>query len=352
MVERPHGQPPEGFLSQQLFQAFRHFPGRLAGEGHGGDLFGRYAFFSDQPGDAIHQRAGFARAGAGDDRHGFIFRADGLFLLRIGKEALLRFQRGFGCSCFVCRVDGFLWRGGQNGQAQQAGLSQQRFPLARLKHPDHAVFSVVTGLADHLARPQAADGIAHEQASGPFDFLRRLLPQDGKLRAKLMQQIKIQGLGFLAGWGHAQRFPCQFRQRNQAFKGLFQRAGGGSVRQRFHPVQHADGDFLSAHRAAPAVLRRFLRFQAALAGPVAVQVILALLRKKLDGTLEALPRFQGFFQRGIIQIARQQIRFPAQLLRGMGVGIGHQQMPVQGGEQPVHGRVGGQAGFQGVDLGR
>lgn len=46
----------------------------------------------------------------------------------------------------------------------------------------------------------------------------------------------------------------------------------------------------------------------------------------------------------------ENIGLPRQIGRRMGIGIGNQCIAVQGGKAPVHGRVGGEAGFQRVDF--
>ena len=48
----------------------------------------------------------------------------------------------------------------------------------------------------------------------------------------------------------------------------------------------------------------------------------------------------------------QQVRLPAQLGGGVGVGVGDQRETVQGGDPPVHGRVGGEARLHRVDVRR
>ena len=84
---------------------------------------------------------------------------------------------------------------------------------------------------------------------------------------------------------------------------------------------------------------------------MAVEVVLALLGEELDGAVEALPGLDGMGQLRVGQAGIQQIGLPPQLGGGVGVGVGHQGVPVQGGAAVVHGRVGGQPGLQGVDVG-
>ena len=117
-----------------------------------------------------------------------------------------------------------------------------------------------------------------------------------------------------------------------------------------HPHRHL---FTADGTEAPRPLS-FFRGQADPAVPVAVGVVFPLLGEKLQGTPEAAGPlvFQGLFDGRIGHLAGKQIRLPPQLGGGMSVGMGHQSILVQGGKPPVHGRVGGQAGLQRMDMGR
>ena len=57
-------------------------------------------------------------------------------------------------------------------------------------------------------------------------------------------------------------------------------------------------------------------------------MVLALLGEKLYGAAEALPGLHGVLEGGIGEAAVQQVGLPAQLLGGVGVGVGHQGVPV------------------------
>ena len=84
---------------------------------------------------------------------------------------------------------------------------------------------------------------------------------------------------------------------------------------------------------------------------VSVQMVLAFLGEKLEGAAKALPGAQGPGQVGISRGDVKDIGLPAQLLGGVGVGIGHQHEAVQAGDPPVHGGVRRQAGLHGMDVG-
>jgi hypothetical protein len=58
-------------LPEDLLQARAHLAGGLVGEGHRHDAVGRDALNLHQPGNAVHQHAGLAAAGAGQDQHGY-----------------------------------------------------------------------------------------------------------------------------------------------------------------------------------------------------------------------------------------------------------------------------------------
>lgn len=65
---------------EQLLDAVAHLRRRLVGEGHRQDAVGRGVLDLDQPGDPVHQHAGLARAGAGEDQLAAQRRGHGLAL--------------------------------------------------------------------------------------------------------------------------------------------------------------------------------------------------------------------------------------------------------------------------------
>ncbi len=123
-----------------------------------------------------------------------------------------------------------------------------------------------------------------------------------------------------------------------------------TVGQGLYPVEHADGHRLSADWAVSPGLRRLLRGQAAAAVAVAVQMVLSLLWVKFHRAGQSLPGLQSPAQGGIGGRDVQQIGLPPQLGGGMGVRMGDQLIPVQGGEPPIHGRIRGEPCLQGVDV--
>ena len=77
--QEAQGEPVEGahkgrqrVQAKQHLHPLAHFRGGLVGEGQGGDAVRGDAFFLHQPGDAVGDRAGFARAGPGQDELGLL----------------------------------------------------------------------------------------------------------------------------------------------------------------------------------------------------------------------------------------------------------------------------------------
>ena len=83
-----------------------------------------------------------------------------------------------------------------------------------------------------------------------------------------------------------------------------------------------------------------------------VEVILALLGKKLDGAFKALAGFDGAFERWITGRHGKDIGLARQFCRRVRVRIGNERAAVEIGNAPVHRRVGGKAGFQRADVAR
>ena len=85
---------------------------------------------------------------------------------------------------------------------------------------------------------------------------------------------------------------------------------------------------------------------------MAIQMIFAFLRIKLDRAMKSISGFYGAFDGRIIQFAIQQIGFTAKLGRGVGVRIGHQRIAIQHGKFPVHQRIGRKSGLHRVNMRR
>ena len=338
-MERANGDGL-GRSPQPLLQPGAHFLRRLMSKGDGGDLLRRHLPPLHQIGDAFHQCAGLARSGPGHHGDNFVLRPDGFLLLRIHPQGQFLhhfFRLRFG-GAGLYRLFFRLGRG-KARQLQQGSLTFQQFQLVGFKHGDHAVFAVIARLLVNLSRAQTAQGLGYAGPHVPLRRLQRQLPQNCKLRAVAFEHFQIGSLHPLAGRAGLHAVGQQLRQGHQAFEGAGQGPRLPPVGQLVHPVQHTHSQLSSANRAAAVQGVGFLRLQTAAAGPVAVQMVLALLREKLDRPLEALAGLQRVFQLSIGCAAGKQIGFPAQLLRRMRVGIGYQQIRVQLGHSAVHGRV-------------
>ena len=328
-------------VPQTFLQSGAHFLRRLMGKGNGGDLLRRHLPPFHQIGDAFHQRAGLAGSGAGHHGNDFVLRLDGFLLLRVHPQGQLLhrfFRLRFGGVCFYRLL--FRPGRGKARQLQQGSLAFQQFQLVGFKHGDHAVFAVIARLLVNLSRAQTAQGFGYAVPHVPLHHVQRQLPQDRKLRAVASEHFQIGSLYPLAGRAGLHAVGQQLRQRHQTFEGTGKRPRLPTVGQLVHPVQHAYGQLSAADRASAIQGVSFLRLQTAAAGSVAVQMVLALLREKFDRPLKALAGFQRVFQLPIGRAAGKQIGLPPQLLRRVRVGIGHQQIGVQLGHPPVHGRVG------------
>ena len=337
--------------AQTLFQPGAHLRRRLIGESDGGNLPGADAPLLHQPGDPGHQGAGLA--GAGARRHsshrrggGDGLQLRGIQLLRLG-SCRGRFRRRN-----ALQLPAGLGFAHRQVQAEQGDLPAEPGDLAGGQQGDDAVLPVKARPALHLPGPQAADALRHAGAGRVGDVLHRHLPQDGELRPQGMEHLLVQRLGALPGGGGSGGGGDHFRQGRQTLKGLgaFGMKPCGTVRQGLHPVLHTDGQLLPANGADAAQRRRLRRGQADAAVPVAVQVVLALLREELHRALESLSGADGPDQLRIGEAGVQKIRLPAQLGGRVGVGVGDQGEPVQGRDPPVHGRIGGEARLHRVDV--
>ena len=190
----------------------------------------------------------------------------------------------------------------------------------------------------------------------------RQAAKDIQFRPQGLQQGGI-ALPHLAGGGpYAQNFAQHFGQGNNGARfGLARKRGRGfTVGQVQHAVQHAHRKGFAAHGADIAQFPRLARFQHHMAGPVAVQMVLALVGIKFHGAQEAAVLAalvltpgdgpQGRKQARIGGPPRKEIGLAPQVSPGMGVGIGNERIAVQGADHAVHGRIGRKARFQGEDM--
>ena len=116
------------------------------------------------------------------------------------------------------------------------------------------------------------------------------------------------------------------------------------------PMKHSDGQGLVANRAEPLVLLGFRWVQTNLTFPVPVKVVLALFREEFYRSLKALFLTHRFHEEIIIKGDIKNVCFSTQLGGGVGVRVGDKNISVQAREEPVHGGVGGEPCFKGIDM--
>ncbi len=338
-VEGADVEPGGGPLAPQPgLQAGAQLPGGLIGEGDGGDLPGQHPLLPDEPGHPVRQGFGLARPRPGGDGHHRLRGRDRRLLLRVPlrRSGGLPFFGGGGAEepLFRAPFDGGLG-------LEQGDLAAQPSDLPRGEQGDDPVLPVKPGPPLHLTGPQAADPLGHAGPGSPLDIGGRGLPEDVELRPQPGEHVLVQRQRPLGGGGRAGGGGDDLRQGGQALKGLgpLGPEARRAVRQGLHPVLHADGQLFAAHGAPAVPLLGLGGGEAHAAAPVAVQVVLALLREELNRAQKPRPGADGPDQTRVGQGGVQEVRFPAQLGGGVGVGVGDQGEPVQAGEPPVHGRV-------------
>ena len=207
---------------------------------------------------------------------------------------------------------------------------------------DGAVDAIVAGVAKHLSPAQPRQRLGHQRRRHRSDVLQREGVEERELRSETRQQaFVVQRHPFALG-AHPVNLPEDLRQRDQppgVAGGVRPRPVRCPVRQVLDPVHDPHGQGLAACRAAAVALAGLVRLQADIAVAVAVQMVLALFGKELQGPAVTLARLQCPAQGEIIHRGVEDAYLPAQLLRRVGVGIGHQPETVQGRHPPVHRRV-------------
>ena len=142
-------------------------------------------------------------------------------------------------------------------------------------------------------------------------------------------------------------------ERDEALHGPRGRGRGGlpgPVRKVLDAVHHPDGERLAAHRTPAVVPARLVRRESDLAAPVTVQVVLALLREELERAPVPLARLQGAAKREVVEVGVEHAHLSPQLLRRVGVGVRDEAKAVEGGDPPVHRRVGREARLDREDV--
>ena len=177
------------------------------------------------------------------------------------------------------------------------------------------------------------------------NLLQRQVFQNRELRPELRECLAVARRHPLRGSPDVENLRHHLRQRHEALHVARSRRRSRvlvAVGQRFHPVEHADGERPAADRTAAALGQGLLRRQSHAALAVSVGVILPLLREELDRAAVSLARLQRAADRKIVRLAVEERRLARQLARRMRIGIRGQAKAVEEREPPVHRRVGGE----------
>ncbi len=143
-----------------------------------------------------------------------------------------------------------------------------------------------------------------------------------------------------------------FLQRYQGCEGggVIRSVAIGAVGQTLHPVQHPNRDRLMTDRAESIHAQGLYRVKTLSAFAVAVKMVFALFGEKLQGAAKALTMLHGASNGEVIQIGLIEGCLAPQFGRGVGVGVGDQSVAIQAGDAPIHGRIGGEPGFDGKNV--
>ena len=340
--------------AEALREAFTKFPRRLIGERHR-RYMRRLRPVCEQVNDALYEREGLARARPGDDRQRGGFRLHGAALLLVEAAVLARGRfPGGRLRLALARPDrdgfGLL---GRDGHVEHRHLSAEHFQFSGRKDGNDAVFAVIAALAQHPARAQAADALFQRPPPGGADVAKGTFAQYVQFIAQRGKQREVALHDLLGGRGNAHTGGKHFGKRHQALErpaARRRRTTLGPVGQIFGAVLDADGQFAPTGGTAALHAHGLRRFQADVAGAVAVQVVLALLGEKFDGALETLARLDGAPEGRVTGLAGEQIGLARQLCRRMGVRVGDERAAVESGDAPVHRRVRRKTGLQGADV--
>ncbi len=348
--------------ADQGLQAFGHLLGGPAGEGDRQALAGGDIALQHQVRQPVGDGAGLAGARAGHDqqRPARDFGRRALVGIQTAQHAWpgiweggrsrfgFRQRRGDGCG------HGFWLRlRGEQRVVEQCGriAGAQPGELGRVENADGAVFTVVAGIAQHVAVPQPLDRLGHRGVAAPQLVDRHVL-EDRQLRAVGGGEVADLAEDLLALGPHTEDLAHDLRQRDQVVE-VGRTVGAdarGPVGERFDAVQHADGQGLAAAGAQSTVGAGVARFEAHLALAVSVEVVFAFLGEELHGAGETLAGLQRPFDREVVQVGVEDAGLPAQHRRRMRIGVADQRVSVEPGDPPVHLRVAGEPGLQREDV--
>ena len=117
-------------------------------------------------------------------------------------------------------------------------------------------------------------------------------------------------------------------------------------------MEDAEDEWFATDWAEVIKLSRLLRFQADIAGAMAVKVIFSFFREQVEGAAECGWGlcFQGLAYSQVARVAMEDGGVAAQVGRRMGVGIRDQGQAVEAADQAIHGNVRRQSGFGSKDF--
>src|SRR5208337_4891328 len=170
--------------------------------------------------------------------------------------------------------------------------------LRIVENPDNTELPVVAGPGIDPPLPHAPHSLGQELAVGARDIFYRDVEQKVVFASECGDDAGVQGAHTLRPRPAARYLGKELGKGNdvaEVFRGA-RLSRLCPVRQREHPIEHADGDGGSADRTNTAGLERLIRLHADPALAVAVQVVLPLFRVELERPQETLAGPQGTHQ--------------------------------------------------------
>ena len=213
---------------------------------------------------------------------------------------------------------------------------------------------VVAGLPDHFLPAEPRDRLGDERRRRRRDVFERERVEQRKLRPEPAEEALV-----------VPRDPLALRTDLVDSRTGSRAAGSGSASGPRSPAEPAPrvGSARSSTRCItptvsglPHAGHRPPRSRVSSGGEtdvavaVPVEVVLALLGEELQRAPVSLPRLQRPAEREVVQLGVEDAHLPPQLLRRMGVGVGHQPEAVELRHPPVHRRVRREAGLDREDV--
>ena len=239
-------------------------------------------------------------------------------------------------------------------RSKKRHLPFQAADVLRGQQADFSIFPVKSRRPLHLPFAKSVYSLRNEGPCCLFDLFYGKLSQNCKLSAQSPRHIFITLGSLFPGRRNPRGSGDHLQKGNKAFKrtGLLQDVPLFPVCKLLHPIEHSDGNLLSAHRALAAIFGCFRRTDAQPAFPVPVKMVFPFLREKFYGSCQSFSLLYCPCQPFIGQLYVEEIRLPPQLCRGMGIRIRNQMKTIQCAHPPVHGRVGRKPRLQGMNMRR